>query len=249
MNLHQHAKNQGFSSSCSRDIVDLKILRSDWLRAFWPIAQEPDFSQIQDLCKNTANINFHYTPNSEKLMNKFSVSLKNPIFSPFSQSFGQNFFSKKNLAVTHSSIWAPKTTLSFKKKTNDPIPRKHPDRMEGWKDERTEGWKDRQPLIHRNLPATARGPTNFSKKYKRRGALHNEKQDGWPTLLKVAPKFSKMLSFSENLLCKLKIFCDLLFLRGFMASNGNIIIYLIKKVFVLRRGLLQTSPCIVILIL
>ena len=46
MNLYQHAKNQGFSSSCSRDIVDLKILQSDWLWAFWPIVQEPDFSQI-----------------------------------------------------------------------------------------------------------------------------------------------------------------------------------------------------------
>ena len=45
MNLYQHAKNQAFSSSCSRDVVDLKILQSDWPRAFWPIAQEPDFSQ------------------------------------------------------------------------------------------------------------------------------------------------------------------------------------------------------------
>ena len=29
MNFHQHAKNQTFSSFCSRDIVDLKILQSD----------------------------------------------------------------------------------------------------------------------------------------------------------------------------------------------------------------------------
>ena len=183
-------------------------------------------------------------------MTKFSESLKNPIFLPIFPIFWAKIFFFLNLAVTHSGIWAPKTTLSFKKKTNDPIPRKHPDRTEGWKDERTEGWKDRQPLIHRTLLATARGPKNFSKKYKkRRGALHNEKQDGLPTPLKAAPKFSKIFSFSEILLCKLKIFCDFLFLRGFMASNGNIIIYLLKKVFVLGCGLLQTSPCTVILIL
>ena len=67
MNLQQYAKNQAFSSFYSRDIVDLKILQSDWSIAFWPISQEPDFSQVWDLCKNTANITkFLYRPNSEK---------------------------------------------------------------------------------------------------------------------------------------------------------------------------------------
>ena len=33
------------SSICSGEIVDLKILQSDWLRAFWPISQEQNFSQ------------------------------------------------------------------------------------------------------------------------------------------------------------------------------------------------------------
>ena len=41
------------------EIVDLKILQPDWPRAFWPLSQEPDFSKVRDLCKNTAlNINF-----------------------------------------------------------------------------------------------------------------------------------------------------------------------------------------------
>ena len=67
MNLYQHAKNQAFSSFFSRDILDLKILQSDFPKAFWSISQEPDFSQVWDLCKNTVNnINFHYKPNSEK---------------------------------------------------------------------------------------------------------------------------------------------------------------------------------------
>ena len=46
MNLYQHAKNQFFSSFFSRDIVDLKILQSDWPRAFWLISQKPEFFQI-----------------------------------------------------------------------------------------------------------------------------------------------------------------------------------------------------------
>ena len=46
VNLHQHAKNEAVSSICSGEIVDLKILQSDWLRAFWPISHEQDFSQI-----------------------------------------------------------------------------------------------------------------------------------------------------------------------------------------------------------
>ena len=68
MNLHQYAKDQAFSSLCSRDIISLKILQSDWSRAFWPISQEPEFSQVWDLCKNTANIiKCLYKPNSEKI--------------------------------------------------------------------------------------------------------------------------------------------------------------------------------------
>ena len=68
MNLHPYAKNQAFSSFCSRDILNLKILQPDWSRAFWPISQEPDFAQVWDLCKNIANIvKFLYRPNSEKV--------------------------------------------------------------------------------------------------------------------------------------------------------------------------------------
>ena len=43
MNLYQHAKNEAVSSIGSAQIIDLKILQSDWLRAFWPIPQEQDF--------------------------------------------------------------------------------------------------------------------------------------------------------------------------------------------------------------
>ena len=46
VNLYQHAKNEAVSSICSGELADLKIQQSDWLRAFWPISQEQDFSQI-----------------------------------------------------------------------------------------------------------------------------------------------------------------------------------------------------------
>ena len=45
VNLYQHAENEPVLSTCSEEIVDLKIMQSDWLRAFWPISQEQDFSQ------------------------------------------------------------------------------------------------------------------------------------------------------------------------------------------------------------
>ena len=49
VNLYQHAKNYTVSSICVGEMVDLIILESDWLRPFWPISQEQDFSQIYDL--------------------------------------------------------------------------------------------------------------------------------------------------------------------------------------------------------
>ena len=67
MNLYQHPKNLVISSFCFRDIVDLKILQYDWLKAFQHISQELNTSQIWNLYRNIVNnINFHYRLNSEK---------------------------------------------------------------------------------------------------------------------------------------------------------------------------------------
>ena len=46
VNLMQNAKNETVSSIYFGEIVDLKILQSDWLRIFQLIFQEQDFSQI-----------------------------------------------------------------------------------------------------------------------------------------------------------------------------------------------------------
>ena len=56
----------------SGEIVDLKIMQSDLLRAFWIISQEQDLFQRMDLCRNTAdNINFYYETNSVNIDDHF----------------------------------------------------------------------------------------------------------------------------------------------------------------------------------
>ena len=44
--MYQHVKNMVVSSIYSGEIVDLKILQSDWPRAFWITHQEQDFQNI-----------------------------------------------------------------------------------------------------------------------------------------------------------------------------------------------------------
>ena len=64
-------------------------------------------------------------------------------------------FSKKSGTVTNNYIWVPKTMLSFRKKTNKPIPRKVTERR---MHERTDRRKDGQTLFYRTLPAETGGP-------------------------------------------------------------------------------------------
>ena len=47
--LYQHTKNEAASFICSGEIVDLKILFSDWLTGFWPISQEQDSARAQKI--------------------------------------------------------------------------------------------------------------------------------------------------------------------------------------------------------
>ena len=57
---------------CSGEIVDLEILQSGCLRAFWPISLKKYISKILDLCRKTANnINLYFRTNSVKIMTKF----------------------------------------------------------------------------------------------------------------------------------------------------------------------------------
>lgn len=56
------------------ETAKLKMLQSNWLRAFWTITWKPELSQISSTVKN---MNFHYKGDPEKVMIKFS----NPHFS------------------------------------------------------------------------------------------------------------------------------------------------------------------------
>ena len=48
MTLYQHVKkNEAVSLIYSGETVDLEILQSDWLGAFWSISQEQNFCQYR----------------------------------------------------------------------------------------------------------------------------------------------------------------------------------------------------------
>ena len=97
INLYQYAKNQAISSIYSGVIVNLKILQSDWLGAFWPICQERDYFQTWNLFRNIAsNTNFYWGTNFEKkLKTKFFNKFKKAYFRSISPIFWANFFSEK----------------------------------------------------------------------------------------------------------------------------------------------------------
>ena len=114
-NIFQSTFNCPESVSCKKmrlfhhfvpQSVDLRILQSDWLRAFWPVSQESDFSQVWDLCNNTANNkNFLYRTNSEKGVTKFSNKFKKTLFLVHFLHYWGIFFFKSSGSVTHDTTW------------------------------------------------------------------------------------------------------------------------------------------------
>ena len=102
----------------SSDIFNLKILQSDWPRAFWPISQKSNFFQIWNLNRNTANnINFHYRSNSQNITNKISQKIKTHIFGRF---LGARLF--HNIRLCYKQLRVSKNMPQFRK--NYLIPRK-----------------------------------------------------------------------------------------------------------------------------
>ena len=145
MNSYQHSKNQGISATCARDKADLKILLSDWLKTFWPIYQEPDFSYISNLRKNTANnINVLYRI-LKKLITKFYNKFIKPVLGPSSLFLEPNILSKKSGPI-RNFIWVSETISKFRKKLKIQFQKKkrQPD---GQKDGRTEGQTDRPYFV------------------------------------------------------------------------------------------------------
>ena len=100
----------------------------DWLITFWSISQKPEFSQIWDLSRNTANnINFHYRTNSVKIDDKIFQYIQKTLFlAHFPNFWGKKFFSRKSGFVMHNFIWFLALCQNFKKANI--IPRKRPGR-------------------------------------------------------------------------------------------------------------------------
>ena len=80
----------------------------------------------------------------------FNIVKKTLFLTHFPKFLGKIFF-PENPALSRTTSYGFLASCQNLEKTNDTIPRKHPDR---WKD----GWKDEQTLIHRTLPANATGP-------------------------------------------------------------------------------------------
>ena len=93
-----------------------------------------------------------------KLMTKCFYKFKKPCFWSIWQILGAKHFSGKSGSDTHNFIRFSSTMPKFRKKANDTVPRKCPDRQ---KDRRTEWQKDGQTLFNRTLSATAYGSIKF----------------------------------------------------------------------------------------
>ena len=107
-------------------MVHQKILQSDWLRTFWSISHELKFPQTWDLCKNLANINFHYRTNSVKIKYKIFQKIKKTMFLATHFLGQKNFL--KNPALSRTTSYWFQTPCQNLEKTNNAIPRKRPDR-------------------------------------------------------------------------------------------------------------------------
>ena len=120
----------------------LKILLSDWSRAFWPISHFPKIFSKYGICAWIKQIlqYFFIDQIQKKLMTKFSINSKNPVFGPFWVHFpnfwGKNNFPGKSSSVTPNFIWVSCTITKFRK-IQWCNSKKTPGQTEGRKDGRT----------------------------------------------------------------------------------------------------------------
>ena len=86
INLSKHTKNEGNFSTRSWDTANLKILQSDWLRAFLPISQELELFQVWNFHREVHNDErFHFRSTPGKTNDKI---YKNPWKTLFLGYFG-----------------------------------------------------------------------------------------------------------------------------------------------------------------
>ena len=138
------------SSICFWEIAHLKILQSDWPRAFWLISGNNIFPKYKIFGWAQQIIKIFIIEQIQwKLMNKFFFKFKETYFWPKKK----RTFYKIGLPCTTSSGF-----LGNSEKKKPSSSKKTPRHMSGG--------KDGQTLFHRFLPATARGlPRDLTKNY------------------------------------------------------------------------------------
>ena len=108
---NHHAKNLCNSSILSGDVANLRILQTDWLRAFWAISRSQNFDKLTNfLTKN-------------KIFQKPWKTLFLGHFGPIIPVFGPLIFFFKNPAITPPSYWFL-PIYQTSEKSNDGILRK-----------------------------------------------------------------------------------------------------------------------------
>ena len=126
------------------DTVNVRVQRLDLLNLLWTSSSSRNYAiwvteyfdlylrnkifPKQDLCRNTAN-NKHIEQILWELMTKFFFKFKKPFLGPFPRFLVQKKFFKKIRLSGTTSQWllAP---WQNSEKSDNPIPRKHPDRCQ-----------------------------------------------------------------------------------------------------------------------
>ena len=100
-----HAPNKMYRCFPPRDIDDQRILRSDWIRSFWPVTCQTNFSQLQILYRKTKNFKvFQFRLLPAKSTEKKYENLKKLYFEPFLSILGQTTICLGNPSLSLFSV-------------------------------------------------------------------------------------------------------------------------------------------------
>ena len=114
INLRTHTKYQVNSSIRPWDIAKLKILHSDWSRAFLSISQELELLQVWKFYREVANgERFHFRPNPRKANDKIFKNPEKPYFGPIFPIFRPLIFFFQNQALSRLTLHWSLSTYQF----------------------------------------------------------------------------------------------------------------------------------------
>lgn len=116
-----HAPNKMYRCFPPRDIDDQRILRSDWMRAFWPVTCQTNFSQLQILYRKTKNFKvFQFRLLPAKSNEKKYENLRKLYFEPFLSILGQTTICLGNPSL---SLFSVSRSLSLRNNSEKQSPK------------------------------------------------------------------------------------------------------------------------------